>query len=615
MAQSVADHSARSATHRPVSAGESPHGGGQPHAHAQSSSRGTALLGPFAPSSWTKKVISAQGQRDTSIVSLFRLASALFMGGALVSLGLALGAAYDGEPWDFPWWLLAGGLALLSGIFAYGDTLYGGRAALREEKRIRAKLLERSFAAASLPKAQGDAFGPARLIQLMTDYAERTTQYRQRFSGTTRASFLIPFLTLAFVAIFFDVVTGVAIMAICPLIPLALVAFMRLFRKTSAHSRRERARLADKYLDAIRNLSTIRLMGAGGRIEAQLREAGESNRGAIMKLLASNQLVIIVIDGVFSLVLIVVGAAITVARYHAGALSTGQAISVVLLMVLMIEPLAQVAGFFYVGMGGKASMAAIGRYLTAQQTAASAARRAEKERSSAAQQASLYELNGEAAVCVRSLSYDYGRGPVLKGINLDVPRGAKVVILGPSGSGKSTLLSLVRGSLPLQEGEICIDGIPLSSLPASEVRKLSASVSQTTWLFTGTVADNLRLACPKATEEEMWQALRQANVADDIERMPRGLETDLGESGALISGGQAQRISLARALLSGRQFLLLDEPTSQVDIESEQKIVDALSALGSTWTLLIATHRRSLVDIADAVYEMVDGQLVPFVDG
>ena len=117
------------------------------------------------------------------------------------------------------------------------------------------------------------------------------------------------------------------------------------------------------------------------------------------------------------------------------------------------------------------------------------------------------------------------------------------------------------------------------------------------------------MARPEATDEELWQALRMAHVADEVARMPRGLDSDVGERGQLISGGQAQRISLARAFLSGRRILLLDEPTSQVDIASEAEIINALADLGPEWTVLVVTHRPSLLRIVDEAHELVDGTL------
>jgi len=210
---------------------------------------------------------------------------------------------------------------------------------------------------------------------------------------------------------------------------------------------------------------------------------------------------------------------------------------------------------------------------------------------------------------VRNVSFDYGRGEVLHGVDLAVASGSKIAVVGRSGGGKSTLMGLMGGALRPARGSVLIDGKNLAFASAEEAAALTARVAQTTWLFTGTIADNLRLAKEDATREEMWNALRGAQIADEIERMPKGLDTDVGEQGAFLSGGQAQRISIARALLSGRRILLLDEPTSQVDIESEARIVDALRSLGRDLTVVLVTHRSALLDVADKVYEMKDGML------
>ena len=207
-----------------------------------------------------------------------------------------------------------------------------------------------------------------------------------------------------------------------------------------------------------------------------------------------------------------------------------------------------------------------------------------------------------------TFSYEPG-APVLKGVSFTARPGAVTALVGPSGGGKSTLMGLMGGALRPARGSVLIDGKNLAFASAEEAAALTARVAQTTWLFTGTIADNLRLAKEYATREEMWNALRGAQIADEIERMPKGLDTDVGEQGAFLSGGQAQRISIARALLSGRRILLLDEPTSQVDIESEARIVDALRSLGRDLTVVLVTHRSALLDVADKVYEMKDGML------
>lgn len=566
-------------------------------------------------------VISPAGVRASRIVAVLRMASAVFAGAALVGVA---GIADGRESFAGP---LA--CACAAGLAAFAEIRFGGHAARAEERRIRRSLLSRLFASRSREDSGAHA------VQLLTDNVERATEYRQIYLGSTLAALLIPFVVLAYISVSFDPVLGLTVMALCPLIPVLLAVFMRFFRKTSAKSRKERAVLAGKYLDAIRNLVTIRLLGAGPRIERQLKDQGERNRGAIMKLLAGNQLVIIVVDGLFSLIFICATCTLAVVRFNAGAVTASQVLATVLLTALLIEPLVQVAGFFYIGMGGIASQRAIRAYIdnhsdpsaegAAAKSGAAGDAGANVDAATQAEAGASGDLGAEGGagkggspgsvggvgcpVVVRNVSFDYGRGEVLHGVDLAVASGSKIAVVGRSGGGKSTLMGLMGGMLRPARGSVLIDGKNLAFASAEEAAALTARVAQTTWLFTGTIADNLRLAKEDATPEEMWNALRGAQIADEIERMPEGIDTDVGEQGALLSGGQAQRISIARALLSGRRILLLDEPTSQVDIESEARIVDALRSLGRDLTVVLVTHRSALLDVADKVYEMKDGML------
>lgn len=538
-------------------------------------------------------VISREGARDARIVAALRLGSAIATAAVLVAVAHIIGSyAHAGQSESYLW-IVPCAAALVAALFAYTEMIYGGYAARAEEKRIRRDLLTRLFAS----NGTDENTQPGKVVQMLTDNTERVTEFRQVYLGSSLAAMAIPFVLLAYVGIAYDPLLGFGIMAMCPLIPVLLILFMRFFRKTSAHSRKERAKLAGQYLDAIRNLVTIRLLGAGPRIEEQLRAQGEKNRGAIMRLLAGNQLVIIVIDGLFSLVLICATAALALVRFQSGNVTLTQVIATMLLTTLLIEPLVQVAGFFYIGMGGMASQKAIRAYYEKHPAPV------QTEHSSAS---SVYE---DGTIHVENVSYDYGRGRVLNSVSLDVKEGERVAIVGRSGAGKSTLLGLMRGSLALQSGSIQLCGNNVKELEPEQIRKLTASVAQATWLFTGTIADNLRIAKNDASEEEMWEALKGAQVAEEVRRMSQGLHSDVGEQASLISGGQAQRISIARALLSGRKVLLLDEPTSQVDIESEARIIEAIRELGREWTVIIVTHRKALLEIVDRVYEMSDGQL------
>lgn len=581
---------------------------------------------------------TAQARTVTRVVGLLRALTILASAATSAVAGFLLESVFTGDS-VAPWlWWLAAGCALIAAIAAYAEITYGVRQARAEEGRIRAQLLTHFL----VSFREGKAASTARQIALMTDSVERVTDYKQVYWGSAVASIVAPVVIVLYLLVL-DPLLGAGMLLALPFVPLSVWLFFRYFRKTSGNSRAKREALSIAYLDALRNLTPIRLYGAGQRIEAALKGRGEANRQAVMKLLAANQLLIVVMDTLFYLLLIAFAAAMISWRATEGALTAGQALSAALVLPLLLEPLAQVAGFFYIGMGGKASERVLnrmlssgpaggghpgghpgakagghhgstgkhpGRHTNGGHPGAKAGWRPggqpgkpETARPSVDNAAAETALNSEAAISVRYLHHDFGRGPVLTNLNVDVPVGARVAFVGASGAGKSTLLNLLRGTLALQTGAVQVSGVSFRKTP-QKAPLASVSVSQSTWLFSGTIEDNLRMARPDATDAQLWEALESAYLAHDVRALEHGLQTPVGEGGSALSGGQAQRLSLARALLSGRKVIFLDEPTSQIDRDSEGKILQALGNLSTETTLVMVTHRTSLLDIADTVYTL-----------
>lgn len=436
-----------------------------------------------------------------------------------------------------------------------------------ENARIRKGLLTQAF-----------KLGPARiakdetgsLVSTMTDSVERVTNYRQGYIGQLIGSVLTPFVTLVVIALV-DWLTALALVICLPLVPLVIGLFQKLFRKESRESRIMRGRLAAQFLESVQGLSTLMGIGAGERVGKKLEQTGEDNRQALMKLLARNQLLLFVMEAAFSLFLVCV--AITMAYLRAG--TVGEAAAIVLLSTQLTTPINQVGGFFYIGMGGRASQSAILGFL---------ARKTGRPRHDGA------VGKHDGSVALKDVTFSYDGTPVLEGTNLTARRGEPEVLTGRSGSGKSTMLNILSGDLVPTSGTAVVDGITLDSTNQQEVRDRVAVVRQSTWLFTGSLADNLRVA-GDVTEDQMWDALERVDLARWARALPAGLDTQVGERGQSVSGGQAQRISIARALLSGRDIMILDEPTSQVDLESEAIIEQVIKELAAEKTVVLATHR------------------------
>ena len=211
----------------------------------------------------------------------------------------------------------------------------------------------------------------------------------------------------------------------------------------------------------------------------------------------------------------------------------------------------------------------------------------------------------DLAVELRQAGFGYAPDrPVFSGLDLRVPPRSTTVIVGPSGSGKSTLMSMLAGDLLPDAGQCYVGGIALTAASRDQVRAASAMVRQRSWLFYGTLAENLRIARPQATDDELHQALTKVALDDWVGSLPDGLDTQVGEHGLAVSGGQAQRIALARAMLSGRDLLLLDEPTSQVDQESERVILDAIDEIAGRHTIVMVSHRLTATERADQILEL-----------
>jgi ATP-binding cassette subfamily B protein len=214
-------------------------------------------------------------------------------------------------------------------------------------------------------------------------------------------------------------------------------------------------------------------------------------------------------------------------------------------------------------------------------------------------------------VVYRDVSFSYDpKLPVLHHIDLDATAGQMIALVGPTGAGKSTLVNLLVRFYEFTQGTIEIDGVPLREIPKRHLRENIAVVTQESFLFNGTTAENLRIGKPDATESEMWAALRAANAESFVRRLPEGLHTKLGERGVKLSVGEKQRLSIARALLKNPPILILDEATASVDTATERLIQEALDHLMENRTSFVIAHRLSTVRHADQILVMERGRII-----
>ena len=210
----------------------------------------------------------------------------------------------------------------------------------------------------------------------------------------------------------------------------------------------------------------------------------------------------------------------------------------------------------------------------------------------------------------RDVSFRYGETWILRHINLIIPKGKTIAIVGQSGSGKSTLVDLIPRYYDVQEGEVLIDGINVKDLGVADLRQLIGNVNQEAILFNDSFRNNISFGVDSATQEEIEQAARIANAHDFITQSEQGYDTNIGDRGGRLSGGQRQRVSIARAILKNPPILILDEATSALDTESERLVQDALERLMKTRTTVAIAHRLSTIKNADEICVLHEGQIV-----
>lgn len=207
------------------------------------------------------------------------------------------------------------------------------------------------------------------------------------------------------------------------------------------------------------------------------------------------------------------------------------------------------------------------------------------------------------------VSFGYEDELVIDKLNLTIPKGSSVALVGPSGGGKSTIANLVPRFYDVNEGSISIDGTDIRQFTKNDLRSLMGIVTQDSILFNDTVANNLRIAKPDATEKELKNAAEIANALSFIEALPKGFDTSIGDQGNKLSGGQKQRLSIARAVLKNPEILILDEATSALDTESERLVQEALIKMMKSRTSLVIAHRLSTIQNADLIVVLQNGKI------
>ncbi|WP_019908593.1 thiol reductant ABC exporter subunit CydD [Paenibacillus sp. HW567] len=449
------------------------------------------------------------------------------------------------------------------------------------------------------------SIGTSQAVSAAIDGVEALESYFASYLPQLFYSLLAPLVLFCFVGLL-DMRSALVLLVVSPLIPLLLALMLAIARKMSARHFKSYQTLGGLFLESLQGLTTLKLFRRDEERADMLREKSESFRKTTMRVLRMQLNSLTLID------LIAYGGAaggITAAAVsaRAGGLELGGAIAILLLAVEFFLPLRLLSSYFHVAMNGIAAAEKIFELLDVPES-----KRGQSEYGQAAAAASGGQpLPAQLSIRFDRVSFSYdGRQPALRDIDLVIEAGKTTAVVGPSGSGKSTLVSLLTRFLEQDSGTVTVGGEDINSLSVEAVRDGICLVPQNTYIFSGTLADNLRMGKPEATEAELLQACAAAGLSEFVDLAPEGLNTPVGEGGSRLSGGQRQKLGIARALLHDARVYLFDEATSNVDTESETEIGKAIWAAAREKTTLIISHRLSTIARADRIYVMDAGRIV-----
>lgn len=407
---------------------------------------------------------------------------------------------------------------------------------------------------------------------------------------------VMPVLLFFGFVLYVDKISALILISFVPLIPLSIVFLTRIeAQKMGRRVWTAYRELSAYFSDSLQGLTTLKLFHQvdvrGQKLHGRSKEL-ESALIQSLRLYFSMTFISEVVPVLgYSLTLIVASI-----RLSQGAMEADSLVTVLLLGSLFYEHVSHMLLYHHYSLQGKRAADAIFDLLGLEPDVTDKA----------------VSPPQSLVPCIRfenvSFAYD-GNRPVLQGISFDVPAGSMVALVGATGAGKSTVIDLLYRFHEPQKGRVLLGGTELSALPLQFLRSQMALVAQESYLFYDTVENNLRLGRPNASDEEIIHASISAHAHDFIIELPQGYQTVVGERGVRFSGGERQRIAIARALLKDAPILLLDEPTSNVDAENEESIKNALELLRSKRTVLVIAHRLSTVRNADRILVMDHGKI------
>ena len=434
------------------------------------------------------------------------------------------------------------------------------------------------------------------IVQVMVEGVEQLEIYFGKYLPQFFYSLLVPVTLFVFMS-FISVKAALVFILCVPLIPISIIAIMKIAKRILKDYWKSYSDLGGSFLENLQGLTTLKVFDIDEERHQKMNIEAEKFRKITMKVL-SMQLNSITIMDLVAFGGAAAGTIVALIQFKNGNLLPGSLLIIILLSSEFFIPLRLLGSYFHIAMNGMAASDRIFGILDAEER--------QKEVDDR-----VKEIKEDINIRLKDVTFSYdGEREVLKNINMDITPKGIVAIVGESGSGKSTIASIILNNYKVNKGQVLLNDMDIEKLNSNLVYENIGLISTNSYIFNGSILDNLLVGNKNATDEEINEALKIARLDSFVEGLKDKLNTNVGEGGSALSGGQKQRLALARAILANRKMIIFDEATSNIDVESEEAIWEAIYDLSKDKTILVISHRLANVKDAKNIYVMNKGELV-----
>ncbi len=483
-------------------------------------------------------------------------------------------------------------IALVTVIVRYICTTLASKMGYLSSKEVKRTLRELIYKKLlRLGTSYNEKIKTSEVVQVAVEGVDQLETYFGAYLPQFFYAMLAP-LTLFAVLGFVNFSCAIVLLICVPMIPISIAAVQTWAKKLLAKYWGQYTALGDTFLENLQGLTTLKIYQADEFKQKEMNEESEKFRKITMKVLTM-QLNSITIMDLIAHGGAALGVILSVTQYAKGNVSFSGALLIILLSADFFIPMRLLGSFFHIAMNGMAASEKIFRLLDLPEA-----------------EVVTEEVTENCTITCENLCFSYEQErEILHDVNLTFPMGTLTSIVGESGCGKSTISAILMGRNQGYTGSVKIGDKELSGISQSSLMRNITYVSHQSYLFKGTVKDNLLMGNPSSTDEELWSILERVNLAEFL-RSEEGLETKLQEKASNFSGGQCQRLALARALLHDSPVYIFDEATSNIDVESENDIMREIHALSKTKTVILISHRLANVVSSERIYVMEQGNVV-----